>query len=169
MKKTIWLFGIIAGLICSIWMAGFLAFGKFEDFDKGLIYGYASMIIAFSLIYIAIKNHKEKYLEGSINFKTAFKIGALITIIASTIYVIVWLICYFNFLHDFGDKYVEFTINKMKASNASQDEINKYIKDMKDFGETYDNPIYNALLTYSEILPVGFIITVICAFILKKK
>jgi Protein of unknown function (DUF4199) len=168
MKKTIWTFGLISGFICAAWMAGFLLLGNFEDFDKGLVYGYASMLLAFSLIFVAIKNQRDKHLGGFISFGTAFKTGLFITLIASTIYVITWLIVYFNFLPDFGDKYVEYTINKMKASNAPQAEIDKYVVEMKQFGETYDNPFFNALLTYSEIIPVGLIITLLCSFILKR-
>ena len=169
MKKVVWTFGLIAGLICSIWMAGFVLLGKFDDFDKGVFYGYASMIIAFSMIFVAIKSYRDKHFDGKISLKTAFKIGLYITLIASTLYVFTWLFCYFNFLHDIGDKYVAHTIEKMKANNTPQIEIDKYKVAMNDFGKKYDNPIYNALLTYTEIVPVGLLITLICAFILKSK
>ena len=169
MKKLIWTYGLIGGAICSVWMAGFMLMGKFEDFDKGLIYGYASMIIAFSMIFVAIKNYRDKQLDGVISFKTAFKIGLYITLITSTLYVITWLICYFNFLPDFGDKYVAYTLNKMQANHAPQAEIDKYAAAMKNFSKTYDNPLTNAALTYTEILPVGLIVTLICSFILKSK
>lgn len=61
--------------------------GKLEDFENGAFYGYASMIIAFSMIFVAIKSYRDKHLEGAITFKTAFKIGFYITLIASTMYV----------------------------------------------------------------------------------
>lgn len=169
MKKLVWTFGLIAGLICSVWMIGFILMGKFEDFDKGVFYGYASMIIAFSMIFVAIKTYRDKHLEGKISFKTAFKIGLYITLIASTIYVITWLFCYFNFLHDIGDKYVAYTISKMKMNNAPQANIDKYILATKNFSKTYDNPVLNALLTYTEIIPVGLLISLFCAFILKSR
>ena len=169
MKKTIWTFGIIAGLICSVWMAGFILMGKYDDFDNGMIYGYASMLIAFSMIFVGIKNYRDKQLNGSINFKTAFTIGLFITLIASTFYVVTWLICYYNFLPDIGDKYVAFKLNEMKQNNLPPAEIEKFAKDMKQFSETYKNPFFNALLTYTEILPVGLIISVISGLILKSK
>lgn len=40
---------------------------------------------------------------------------------------------------------------------------------MADFASMYKNPFFNALITYTEILPVGLIVTIISALILKKK
>ena len=169
MKNTILKYGLIAGGFVSVWMATFILLGKFDDFENGQIYGYSSMIIAFSMIFVAIKKYRDNHQGGFIDFRTSFKIGAGITLIASTMYVITWLICYFNFASDFVDKYTAFRIEKMKAMNASQIEIDKMIESMKSFGEMYDNPIYNALMTYTEILPVGLLVTLLCSLILKRK
>lgn len=169
MKKTIWTFGIIAGLICSVWMVSFILMGKFDDFDYGMIYGYASMLIAFSMIFVGIKNYRDKHLNGIINFKTAFKIGLFITLIASTFYVVTWLFCYYNFLPDIGDKYISYKLNEMKQNNLPPAEIEKFAQETKQFWESYKNPFFNALLTYTEIIPVGLIVSVISSFILKSK
>jgi len=40
---------------------------------------------------------------------------------------------------------------------------------MTKFGEMYKNPFFNALITYTEILPIGLIVTLISALILKRK
>lgn len=169
MKKTILTFGVIAGLICSVWMVSFILMGKFDDFDYGMIYGYASMLIAFSMIFVGIKNYRDKQLNGSINFKTAFTIGLFITLIASTFYVVTWLICYYTFLPDIGDKYIAYKLNEMKQNNISPAEIDKYAQETKQFWESYKNPFFNAMLTYTEILPVGLIVSVISSLILKSK
>ena len=41
--------------------------------------------------------------------------------------------------------------------------------EMDNFVETYKNPLINILLTYSEILPLGLIASLITALILKRK
>ncbi|MBK8698112.1 MAG: DUF4199 domain-containing protein [Saprospiraceae bacterium] len=169
MKKTVLTYGIASGLICAVWMAGFIAMGKFQDFENGMIYGYASMIIAFSLIFVAIHQHKKNYGNGHITFKTAFMIGFYITLIASTMYVLTWLYCYFNVIPDFFDNYLAYSLEKMKADKASTVEIEAYAKQMDDFKESYKNPIFNGLITYTEILPVGLLISLISALILRTK
>ena len=40
---------------------------------------------------------------------------------------------------------------------------------MANFGRMYKNPLFNAMMTYVEILPVGLIVTLISSLILKRK
>jgi Protein of unknown function (DUF4199) len=170
MKKIVIVCGLIAGGIVSammiITMAIYTSTGNFEN---GMIYGYASMLLAFSLIFVGIKNYRDKYNNGIISFGKAFKIGLFITLIASTMYVIVWLIDYYFFIPDFGEKYAAHMLEKLKASGASEIEMAKQTKEMASFSEMYKNPFFNALMTYSEIIPVGLIVTLISSLILKKK
>jgi hypothetical protein len=170
MKKIVIVCGTIAGLIVSAMLVITLAIYKTSgDFENGMLIGYASMIIAFSLIFVGIKNYRDKYNEGLISFGKAFKIGFFITLIASTIYVIVWLIDYYFFIPDYGEKYAAKMIEKLRASGASQMEIAKQTKEMASFSEMYKNPFFNALITYTEILPVGLIVSLISSLILKRK
>lgn len=95
------------------------------DFEGGTIYGYSSMIIAFSMIFVGVKSFRDKYNGGVIKFGKAFKIGFFISLIASTIYVIGWLINYYCFMPDFMDKYAVVMVAKAKASEISADEMEK--------------------------------------------
>ncbi|MEJ7681736.1 MAG: DUF4199 domain-containing protein [Segetibacter sp.] len=94
MKKIILVCGLISGFVVSAMtvIAIAICYRK-EDFDGNMILGYATMIIAFSLIFVGIKNYRDKYKNGIISFGKAFKIGSYISLIASTIYVLVWVIC----------------------------------------------------------------------------
>lgn len=139
------------------------------DYDTSMLIGYASMLIAFSLVFVGIRNYRDKFNEGIISFGKAFKIGTMIVLIASTIYVIAWLIDYFFFIPDFMDKYATHMLDELKASGASQLEIDKQAEEIARFGKMYKNPLFNAMMTYMEILPVGLIVTLISSLILKRK
>ncbi|HTD99458.1 MAG TPA: DUF4199 domain-containing protein [Mucilaginibacter sp.] len=168
MKKKIIIYGLIAGLIVTSWMiAGMVGF-KSVYLEGSMLLGYTTMLLAFSLIYVGIKNYKDTH-DGIISFGKAFKIGLMITLIASTIYVLVWMIDYFYFIPDFFEKYSAKMLANLKANGASQAEIQKQIADSQKYGQMYKNPFFNALFTYMEILPVGLIVTIISALILKRK
>ncbi len=167
MKRLIIIHGLIAGIIVSALML--IGINTISDFDNGMVIGYASMLIAFSLVYVGIRNYRDNYNDGILSFGTAFKTGLFIVVIASTIYVISWLVAYYFFMPDFLDKYSNYMLEKMKAAGASQLELDKQTKEMADFAIMYQNPFFNAMMTYLEILPVGLIVTLISAFILKRK
>jgi hypothetical protein len=139
------------------------------DYNTSMLIGYASMLIAFSLVYVGIRNYRDKYNQGVISFGKAFKTGLLIVLIASTIYVAAWLIDFFFFIPDFMDKYTASTLADLKAGGASQAEIDRQAKEMANSVRMFKNPFFNAMMTYAEILPVGLIVTLISSLILKRK
>jgi hypothetical protein len=173
MKRNIIIYGLIAGFVVSVCMLASVNYLSHcegnVDYGTSMLIGYASMLIAFSLIFIGIRNYRDKYNGGMVSFGKAFQIGLMITLIASTIYVLAWLVDYNFFIPDFMDKYSSHMIEELKASGASQLEIEKQAKEMADFGMMYKNPFINAMFTYVEILPVGLIVTIISSLILKRK
>lgn len=153
-------------------MAGMLilpCMGAEIDFDNGMLIGYATMLLAFSMIVVAVKNYRDKYNDGAITFGKAFRIGLWISLIASTIYVITWLIYFYTSGTNFLEEYSAYYLDQMKASGASQTVIDAQAAEMKEFGRMYQNPFFNALMTYMEILPVGLLLSVIIALIMKRK
>jgi hypothetical protein len=173
MKKNILIYGVISGLIVSSLMLFTMNYMSHcegsVDFDTSMVIGYASMLIAFSLVFVGIRNYRNKYNNGLISFGKAFKIGILIVLIASTFYVVAWLIDFYFFVPDFMDKYSAHMLEKLKASGTSQVEIDKQTKEMAEFAVMYKNPLVNAAMTYMEILPVGLVVSLISALILKRK
>jgi len=170
MKKNVLTFGLISGLIITIMMVVTVAacYGN-PDFEGNKILGYGAMIIAFSLIFVGIKNFRDKYNNGVISFGKAFKIGLYITLIASSVYVIVWLVDYYFFVPDFMDRYTEQVLRAAKRDGATAAELTAKANEMANFKEMYKNPLMVILITYAEIFPIGLLITVISALILKKK
>lgn len=166
MTKNILLYGLLGGVVS---LAGFLIMGCTGDV-WGMVAGFASMILAFSLIFVAVKNYRDKQNGGEVSFGKALQIGLLMTLITSTVYVLIWLIDYAYFNPDFLIKYNAMTLESMKAEGAPATEIAAKAAEMKEFGQLYDNNIfYRAGITYTEIVPVGIIVSLIAALILKRK
>lgn len=170
MKRLVLIYGAIAGVIVSAWMVGSIAAGaEHMDSNWGMILGFTAMIIGFSFIFVAIKKYREHYGNGGITFGKAFKIGLLIALIGSTIYVAAWMVDYYFFIPDFMEKYAAQYLENMKADGATAAEISKAAADMEWYREMYKNPVFVALLTYTEILPLGLVISLIAAAILQRK
>ena len=170
MKKNVIIYGLIAGLIVAALMAVTLVMCiRSGNFEGSIWLGYATMLIAFSMIFVGIKNYRDKYNGGIISFGKAFKIGFLITLIASTIYVIVWLIEEHFFFPDFMEKYTAHQLAKLQSSGISATELASKTKELEQSKEMYKNPFFKILMTYAEILPVGLIVTLISSLILKRK
>ena len=170
MKKNVLVFGLISGFIITAMMviSVGLCYSR-EDFDDSMVIGYTSMILAFSLIFIGIRNYRNKYNNGVITFGKAFKVGLFITLVASTMYVLVWLIDYYLFIPDFMDKYSAHVLRQSQADGASRQELQEKAAEMANFKEMYKSPLMVILLTYAEVLPVGLVIALISAAILKRK
>ncbi len=172
MKKNVLVFGLISGAVVSLTMAiSMISLSKNHKCELGngtMVIGYLSMLVAFSLIYVAVKNYRDKQNGGLISFGKAFTMGLFIALIASTMYVIVWAFVYHYFMPDFMDRYAAQMIESAKAT-ANAAELQVKIAEMDKYKEMYKNPLFFALMTYAEILPVGLLVSLITGFILKRK
>ena len=174
MRKVILTFGFLAGAIISILMITGVAL-----FENGLttvyfseLVGYATMVIALSMIFFGIKSYRDNYQKGAINFWKGFQVGLLIAVIASLMYAITWEA--YSQIRPAGpasvmEKYADSVINKLKENGASAAEIEQKVEDMEYYKRMYRNPVFRFGMTLIEILPVGIIITLISAAVLRKK
>lgn len=170
MKRIITVCGLIAGLIASAWCA--ISVRTFPDsvsLATRTWLGYTSMVLSFSLIFVGIKQYRDNFNQGVISFGRAFRIGLLITLLASTVYVMLWLVSYYFFFPGFAQKYAHLMQLQLKENGAPAAEVAKQMADMAKYSGWYKNPVINILITYSEILPVGLVVSLIAAAILKKK
>ena len=170
MKRNVIVCGLISGFILAAFMLVVTAICyKNEDFQSSMVLGYASMILAFSLIFVGIKNFRDKFNNEYITFSKAFTIGLYITLIGSTIYVIAWVIDYYLFIPDFMDKYTAHVLREAKEAGADSIEMNIKTAEMLNYKEMYKNPFLVLLFTYLEVVPIGLIVSVISAVILRTK
>jgi len=169
MKKTVLTFGLIGGAVIVAMMVATLPFMEKIGFDKGLIVGYTTMILAFLMVFFGIRSYRENVGDGQITFGRAFAVGILITLIVCVCYVVAWEIIYFKFMPDFADKYANNLVEKVRASGASQQVIDAKLEEMKSFKAMLNNPFLNAAMTFIEPFPVGLVITLISSAFLRKK
>jgi hypothetical protein len=131
--------------------------------------GYSAMVIAFSFIFVGTRNFLDKYNAGVVSFGKAFLIGFDISLIGSTIYVGSWLIEYYCLMPDFMDKYSAAFIEKAQHSGLCPAALQKRLESINNMSRMYKNPVMTVLMTYLEVLPVGVVISLITALVVRRK
>ena len=170
MKKIVLTFGLISGVIASVLMLGTMAFVDKIGFDRGVILGYTAIVLSFLLVFFGIRSYRENVGGGYISFGRAFSVGILIALISSVIYVITWEFEYRNWFYDFPEKYSNYMIETARAAGTSPAEIARQTEEMNNMWALYrSNPLVRAAFTFIEPFPVGLLITLISAAILRKR
>ena len=169
MRKIVLTYGLIAGAILSVMMLVTIPFHDRIGFDKGLIIGYTTMVIAFLMIFFGVRSYRDNVAGGSVGFGRALGVGLLITLIASICYVATWQFIYYRLTPDFMDKYSAYTIEKARKSGATDATIAARTKEMAEFSEMYRNPLINIAFTFLEPLPVGVVFALVTAGVLCRR
>ncbi len=169
MRKLITIYGLISGAIIAAGASLSLAFTSDSEHLAGLEWlGYAVMIIAFSVIFVAVKSYRDRELGGVIRFGTAFKVGIGVTLVASLIYVVAWEVNLSVTNFAFMEEYTRSLIEAKQASGASEAEMADYRAEMDVMKERYNDPLFRLPITFLEIFPVGLLITLISAAVLRN-
>ena len=170
MKRNVLIFGSILGailLINLVYMCN-MCYNN-PEFESNDTLGYAALIVVFSLVFFGTRNYRNKELGGIISFGKAFKTGALIALLGATIYVAFWLPYYYLVVPDYLDKYTIHVMKDAERSGASATELADKVSEMNTYKEMYKNPLFVVLITYAEVLPIGLIVALVSALVLKKK
>lgn len=168
MLRLILLFGLAAGLIVIVPMS--LNAWEIEPgspMDSALV-GYLTMLVGLSLIFVGVKRYRDKALGGVIKFLPAFLMGLGISAVAGVIYVIGWETTLRLTDFAFVDSYTSAMVENARAQGKTAAEIEKVVADMADFRRNYMNPAFRLPVTFVEMFPVGVLISLVTAALLRN-
>lgn len=174
MRKTIFLYGSLGGVIITgllvfntlLWQRGIVTF------DNSHIVGYTSMVVALSMVFMGVRSYRNNHCGGAIPFGRAFGVGILIAIVASLFYVVAWeiyLAADATLNATFMDQYKAHSLAKMREKGVSAVELAEAEQHLTEMCALYKNPFIRVCMTFVEIFPVGLVIALISAAILRKK
>jgi hypothetical protein len=169
MKKIVLTFGLISGLMVSVLMGCSLLLANKIGSAHSMVLGYTIMVASFLLVYFGIRSYRDNTLAGQISFGRAFACGILITLITCVCYVAMWEILYFNFMPHFMDSYFAAQIHKVQAAGLDAATTAARVAAIQRSQQLYQNPIVNLAYTFMEPLPVGFVITLLSAAVLRRR
>jgi len=168
MKRIVWTFGLISGAIMALFMIATLPFVNAFD-EHSLIVGYAGIVAAFLLVYFGVRSYRDTVLRGTIGFGRALTVGLLIATIGSVCYVATWEIMYYKFMPDFYSKYAQSAVDQARKDGKSEAEIAQTRAALEEMTKNAENPVWVFATTFMEPFPVGLVIALVSAGILRRK
>ena len=169
MKKTVLTFGLLSGLVSATLMFFTVLFIDRIGWDKGVVVGYTGIVLSLLFVFFGVRSYRDNHLGGKITFGKAFGVGMLITLVSCLFYVIAWEIEYATLFSDFTDKYAAFAMEQARASGADAAAMAAKAAEMDDMRKVMDNPVVRPLFIFIEPFPVGLLVTLISAAVLRKK
>ncbi|MHB1057171.1 MAG: DUF4199 domain-containing protein [Rhodanobacter sp.] len=169
MLRTILKYGVIAGLVVGgLEIATFTAFSGMPPLKYGMLIGYTTMLIALSAVFVGIKRYRDVERGRVIGFWPAFGIGLGVSFVAGIFYVAAWEALQAMTHMDFATSYANAIIASEKAKGASAEALAKLGADMEAFKVQYANPMFRLPMVFAEIFPVGVLVSLVSAGLLRN-
>jgi uncharacterized protein DUF4199 len=169
MKKTVWTFGLISGAVLSLMMLITMPFVDQIGYDRGMVVGYTTMVLAFLLVYFGVRSYRDNVAGGEVGFGRALAVGSLIALVASACYVATWEVLYFVVAPEHVTKMQEHMMASARSSGGSPEAVAQKVAEMERFMEMYQNPAFNAAITFLEPLPVALVFALVSAGVLSRR
>jgi hypothetical protein len=168
MFRTIGIFGLIAGAIVTAPFFLLTAVDPSGKLSVGMLFGYLIMLLALSMVFVGVKRVRDVDGGGVIKFLPALGVGLGISFVASVIYVIGWEITLAITHYGFANAYAVDMVEKAKESGATAAQVAQVTAQMQAFKAQYADPLFRLPITFVEIFPVGVVIAVISAGLLRN-
>lgn len=170
MFRSALIYGTIAGLTVGIPLSVItISFSGHQMLTYGMVIGYTIMLIALSAVFMGIKRYRDVDLGGVIGFWQALALGLSISFVAGILYVVAWETTCAIAGIDFGSSYSAAMIAQQKAAGVSGAALAKFVDEMNAFKVQYANPLYRWPMTFIEIFPVGVLVSLISAALLRNR
>lgn len=170
MLNRILIYGAAAGLIAGVPLFGMtVAFAHQPPVQNGELIGFTIMLIALSLVFIAIKRHRDVDLGGVISFWRALLLGLGVSAVAGIFYVVAWEAALAVTGADFIGEYTKTYLAQQQAAGVAGEALAKMAREMEQFKSQYANPLFRIPITFIEIFPVGVLVSLVCAALLRNR
>lgn len=169
MLKKILFYGLIAGLIAGVALSAIVIGFADNESSHSMVVGYLIMLVAFTAVFVGIKRYRDVDLGGVIRFWPAFGMGVAMSFIAGILYVAAWETSVAVTDMDFAGSYSASAIKQQKADGVSGEELAKFVAEMEKFKTQYADPLFRLPMTFIEIFPVGVLVSLVSAGLLRNR
>ena len=169
MKRTVLTFGLMSGAIAVGMRLVIVPFIGRVSFGSLTALGVTAFAISFVMVFVGILSYREHVGGGTITFGRAFKAGILTTLVSCVIFAISWELIQRNFLPDLLERHSSYEMEQARAAGATPEQLSAMVQENQQFIEMYKNPLIRFASSMMEAFPVGLLMTLLSAWILKKR
>ncbi|HZZ37358.1 MAG TPA: DUF4199 domain-containing protein [Caulobacteraceae bacterium] len=167
MTRIILTYGLISGVVVIAGIMGTMLIQGGAPHSSVWL-GYLIMLVALSSILVGVRQYRDQTLGGVIKFRTALLLGLGIAVVAGLAYVAVWEVYLAVTHYTFMDKYVAQILETKRAAGVTGAAYEKLVVELETMRRQYANPLYRLPMTFAEIFPVGLLIAVASAALLRN-
>lgn len=165
--RYIALYGSLSGAVVIATLLAGLSFGTDSIFATST-FGYLVMLVAMTFIFVGIKRYRDVELGGVIRFGRALGLGLGIAAMAGLIYVIVWEIYLASTGYAFIDDYIASVIRSHEAAGLAGAALDAKRAELDALRAQYGQPWFRLPMTFLEIFPVGLLVALLSAGLLRN-
>ena len=169
MKKNVWKYGLLSGLALAIPMAVTVPLEHHIGARWSMAVGYTIMVLSFLIVFVGVKHYRDTERGGFITFGRAFAAGALMMLISCICYVAMWEVLSATVEKNFAHDYTASMVKRAQNSGLQGAALEAKIAEAHKFEVMYSNPLYRMSMTLLEPLPVGIVMALVTAGILRRK
>lgn len=167
MARIIIIYGLIGGLIIIAGIIGAIVIGG--DQPHGSVWlGYLIMLLGMATVFMGVKQHRDQAGGGVIRFFPALGVGLGISLIASLAYVLVWEAYLAATNYEFMAQYTAAMLEARRAEGLSGEAYRQLETQMNQMVVQYRSPWFRMPLTFAEIFPVGLLVSIVSAALLRN-
>lgn len=161
-------YGLLSGIVIIAIIITGLQLADRVNFTGSEWFGYLVMLSALSFIFVGVKRFRDVERGGVIGFGAAFGIGAAIAVVAALAYVMVWEAYLAMTDYAFMDQYIAGIRKAKQAAGLAGEALAREMAPMEEMRVQYRNPLFRLPMTFLEIAPVGLVVALVSAALLRN-
>ena len=171
MKKNVWKYGLLSGLALAVMVAATVPFEHQHHTDESvsMAVGYTIMVLSFLIVFVGVKHYRDTECGGLITFRRALATGVLMMLLTCACYVAMWEVLIATVEKNFAHDYTAGLVKRAQASGLQGAALEAKVAEARKFEVMYSNPLYRMSLTLLEPLPVGIVMALVTAGMLRRR
>lgn len=162
------IYGGLAAIVLALFIAAIGLLQERVAWVSTMTFGYSVMLVAMSFIFVGVKRYRDVEGGGVIRFGRAFGLGMSIALIAALAYVLMWEAYLALTDYRFMEDYIAKLVRDATASGKSAAEVAKLSAELEPYREMYAKPLFRLPMTFLEIAPVGLLVAIVTAAVLRN-